>query len=458
MELKRTIYKELLKWKQRNSGKVLELKGARQSGKTFILDKFARENYKIYLYINMAQSSGEQFLECLEQAEAWVPGTPRIAKPLHKAFQLFDSGFTDMEDTIIVIDEIQESAKVYSRIREFAREFQCQFIVTGSYLGKTIEKGYFLPAGDTEDLLLNTLSFEEFLWALGKQELFDKIDLYGTSDHQSYDELKGYYDTYCEIGGYPAVVNCYLETKDKEECRKILKQIIRIFIEESTRYFGSVLGINLFEQIFPAIAQLSVREKKGNGDLITELSDIIYSDESNRTTKKNINNVIAWLYRSDIIGYCGKAVECNPIDTRPNMRFYFRDIGVARYFLKSGGVKGMAVSGYLSENFVYLDLLRRTESMEITGTTPLFGTYKTGEVDFLVGNAANDKTYGIEVKAGRSEGKTAQLLLDDGKVEAVYFLKGDTYGGTAGRKITVPVYLTSRVKFDYQREDRNQKK
>lgn len=169
--------------------------------------------------------------------EAWVPGTPRIAKPLHKAFQLFDSRFTDMEDTIIVIDEIQESAKVYSRIREFAREFQCQFIVTGSYLGKTIDKGYFLPAGDTEDLLLNTLSFEEFLWALGKQELFDKIDLYGTSDHQSYDELKGYYDTYCEIGGYPAVVNCYLETKDKEECRKILKQIIRIFIEESTRYY-----------------------------------------------------------------------------------------------------------------------------------------------------------------------------------------------------------------------------
>lgn len=458
MELKRAIYEELLKWKQRNSGKVLELKGARQSGKTFILDKFARENYKIYIYINMAQSSGKQFLDCLERAAAWVPGTPRIEKPLHKTFQLFDSRFADHEDTIIVIDEIQESAKVYSRIREFAREFQCQFVVTGSYLGKTIEKGYFLPAGDTEDLLLNTLSFEEFLEALGKREIFDKIDLYGSSDYQSYDELKEYYDTYCEIGGYPAVVNCYLETKDMEECRKILKQIIRIFTEESTRYFGSVPGMNLFEQIFPAIAQLSVREKKGNDDLITELSDIIYRDESNRATKKNINRVIAWLYRSDIIGYCGKAVECNLIDTRPNMRFYFRDIGVARYFLRAGGVKRMAVSGYLSENFVYLDLLRRTQNMEITGTSPLFGTYKTGEIDFLVGNAANDKTYGIEVKAGRSEGKTAQLLLADGKAEAIYFLKGDTYGGIAGRKITVPIYLANRVKFDYQRDDKNQKK
>ena len=71
VELKRNVYNDLLRWKQRDSGKVLELKGARQTGKTFILDKFARENYKIYIYINMVQLSGEQFLACMEQASAW---------------------------------------------------------------------------------------------------------------------------------------------------------------------------------------------------------------------------------------------------------------------------------------------------------------------------------------------------------------------------------------------------
>lgn len=449
MELKRDIYKELIKWKARNSGKVLELKGARQTGKTFILDKFARENYKRYFYINMAQSTGEDFLACLSQATAWTPGEPRIQKPLHRALQLFDPTFTDDIDTIVVVDEIQESAKVFSLIRQFSREFTCHFVVTGSYLGKTLQKGYFLPAGDTEDLIMETLSFEEFLEALGKRELYETIDLYGSGDHADYDELKMYYDRYCEIGGYPAVVTRYLETGDVAECREVLSQVIRIFVEESSHYFGSILEMNLFEQLFPAIAQLSVREKKGCDNLVKELSEIIYKEDSNKMTKTSVNHATAWLYRSDIIGFCGKAVECNPADTRADVRFYFRDLGVARYFLKAGGVTGAAVSGYMSENFVYLDLLKRARRMEISGLSPMFGTYKTGEIDFLVNNTQNEKIYGVEVKAGKAVGKTAQMLLNEGRVEAVYFLKGDTYGGVVERMITVPIYLVGRVRFEF---------
>lgn len=449
MELKRDIYKQLMKWKNRNSGKVLELKGARQTGKTFILDKFARENYRHFFYINMAQSTGEDFLMCLAQATAWTPGEPRIKKPLHNAMKLFDPAFVDDTDTVVVIDEIQESAKVFSLIRQFSREFTCHFVVTGSYLGKTLQKGYFLPAGDTEDLMMDTLSFEEFLDALGKRELYETIDLFGAGSHEDYDELKSYYDIYCEIGGYPAVVTRYLETNDLAECREALSQIIRIFVEESSHYFESILEMNLFEQLFPAIAQLSVREKKGHDNLVKELSTIIFREDSNKASKTSVNYATAWLYRSDIIGFCGKAVECNPADTRADMRFYFRDLGLTRYFLKAGGVTGAAVSGYLSENFVYLDLLKRVRRMEISGMSPMFGTYKTGEIDFLVHNTQNEKTYAVEVKAGKSAGKTAQMLLKDGRVDAVYFLKGDTYGGVAERMVTVPIYLVGRVKFDY---------
>lgn len=449
MELKRDIYSELIKWKKRNSGKVLELKGARQTGKTFILDKFARENYKRFFYINMAQSTGEDFLMCLAQATAWTPGEPRIEKPLHRALQLFDPTFVDDMDTIVVVDEIQESAKVFSLIRQFSREFICHFVVTGSYLGKTLQKGYFLPAGDTEDLMMETLSYEEFLDAIGNRELYETIDLYGSGDHAEYDELKSYYEIYCEIGGYPAVVTRYLETGDLDECREVLSQVIRIFVEESLHYFGNILEMNLFEQLFPAIAQLSVREKKGYDNLVKELSEIIYKEDSNKATKTSVNYATAWLYRSDIIGFCGKAIECNPADTRADVRFYFRDLGVARYFLKTGGVTGAAVSGYLSENFVYLDLLKRARRLEISGMAPMFGTYKTGEIDFLVNNTQNEKIYAVEVKAGKSAGKTAQMLLKDGRVEAVYFLKGDTYGGVAERMVTVPIYLAGRVKFDY---------
>ena len=90
MELKRDIYKQLLDWKKRDSHKVLELRGARQVGKTYILNKFAQENYPIYLYINMVQTTGQEFLECLERATAWEPGMPRKERPLHEAMRLTD--------------------------------------------------------------------------------------------------------------------------------------------------------------------------------------------------------------------------------------------------------------------------------------------------------------------------------------------------------------------------------
>ena len=140
LELKRDIYEKLIEWKKADSGNVLELNGARQVGKTFILDKFARENYKKYFYINMMQTSGKEFIECYHAATKWKPGEKRIERPLHRTFELFDNTFADDKNTIVVIDEIQESAEVYSMIRQFAREFSCHFVVTGSYLGKTLDR------------------------------------------------------------------------------------------------------------------------------------------------------------------------------------------------------------------------------------------------------------------------------------------------------------------------------
>ena len=433
MELKRDIYQKLINWKKNDSGKVLELEGARQTGKTFILDKFAKENYKRYFYINMMQTSGREYLACLEKATEWEPGQPRKERPLHDAFVLFDSSFVDDKDTVIVIDEIQESAQVYSLIRQFAREFECHFVVTGSYLGKTLEKEYFLPAGDTNGLTLYTLSFEEFLDAFDKRTLFDEVGLYGESQHEKYDELKSYYEIYCRTGGYPAAVKTYLETQDIRACKEEVLHIIQIFIEESQRYFKDILEVNLFEQILPAIAQSMLKEKKGSSDLITELS-----------------SVIAWLYRSHIIGFCGQANDCNPITVSMNSRFYFLDLGVCQYFLDKAGADLAAIRRLVSENFVYIDLLKRTKAMEIAGIAPMFGTYKEGEIDFLVNNRENYKNYGVEVKAGRAAGRTAQQLTKDGKVEAVYFLKGDTYGGIAERTVTVPIYLASRVSYDWE--------
>lgn len=447
MELKRDIYEKLVAWKKTNSGKVLELNGARQVGKTYILDKFARENYEQYIYVNMMQTSGKEFLQCLRVSTEWKPGEERIEKPLHKAFSLFEKAFQDTKNTIVVIDEIQESAEVFSLIRQFAREFECHFIVTGSYLGKTLNKEYFLPAGDTDTMVLNTLSYEEFLEAVGKRELYEKISLFGESAKEDYEELKEWYIVYTHIGGYPAVVNTYLETEDRNKCQEELTNIIRIFVEESERYFDNVLEVNLFEQLFPSIAKSMIKESKGSSDLVTELSKVIFKEESDRVTKKSIHQAIAWLYRSHIIGYCDKVNECNIMDVTYHSRFYFRDLGVVRYFLRMAGADKATIEGIVNENFVYLYLERLIREQKIAGVAPAFSVYKGGEIDFFVRSLGCSKDYAIEVKSGKNIGKTANMIIQDGKAEYVYLLKGDTYGGISDKKITVPIYLCARVSF-----------
>ena len=449
VELKRDIYKRLLEWKRENTHKVLELEGARQVGKTFILDKFAKENYKVQIYVNMAQTSGQEFLACLEQATAWQPGMKRKERPIHEALSLFHGEFEDNKDTIVVIDEIQESSKVYSMIRQFAREFECDFIVTGSYLGKTREKDFFLSAGDVDSLTMTSLTFAEFLEAAGKRELYETIDLYGTSDHAQYDELKHWFDVYLHIGGYPEVVKAYLETGNLEQCADIIESLIRIFVKESGRYFESPLETATFEKVFSSIATMMLKEKKGTKDLITDLTSIIFKEESGRIAKKTVNYAISWLYLSHQLGYCSKSVNCDNLNIVENCRYYFMDLGIANYFLSLTGSMQETIDGCLCENFVYLMLLERIRRREIAGQVPWFGTDEesSGELDFYVRSRLNHKNYGLEVKRGNEIAVTANKLLDKGRLDFVYSLK-NTYGGINEDKRAVPLYLAGRIPFD----------
>lgn len=449
MELKRDIYKKLLEWKRENTHKVLELEGARQVGKTFILNKFAEENYKVQIYMNMAQTSGQEFLACLDQATAWQPGMKRKERPIHEALSLFHGEFQDNKDTIVVIDEIQESSRVYSMIRQFAREFECDFIVTGSYLGKTREKEFFLSAGDVDSLTMTSLTFAEFLEAAGKRELYEMIDLYGASDHAQYDELKRWFDVYLHIGGYPEVVKAYLETGNLEQCADIIESLVKIFVKESGRYFESPLETATFEKVFSSIATMMLKEKKGTKDLITDLTSIIFKEESGRIAKKTVNYAISWLYLSHQLGYCSKSVNCDNLNIVENCRYYFMDLGIANYFLSLTGSMQETIDGCLCENFVYLMLLERVRKREIAGQVPWFGTDEesSGELDFYVRSRLNHKNYGLEVKRGNEIAVTANKLLDKGRLDFVYSLK-NTYGGVNENKRAVPLYLAGRIPFD----------
>lgn len=452
MYIKRAIYQQLTEWKNESSHSTLEVRGARQVGKTYIINKFADDNFKHKIYINLFELSGKQFLECYNQAIAWEPGTPRPEHPLHDAFRLYDQSFEDTEDTVIIIDEIQESADVYNRIREFTRQFQCHFIVTGSYLGRVLEPEFRFSSGDVTSVTIYTLSFEEYL-AAADTELFRLYLLVGNSvfeEKNYYEQLKRLYDTYCKIGGYPSVVEKYLTSGSMETATKELTRIIETFLNESMRYFTDILDVSVFTDIFLNICRILAREKKGldQDSIGEELQKLVVKDSTSNLSKATVIRAINWLYHSGIIGYCGKIVELDILDFKPGRRCYFMDLGIANFYMTQVGLDEASINGALNENYVYINLAKRLDfPQQIAFETPAFATYKNGEIDFYVQSLKERKRYVVEVKSGRQSGNTAKKALEDGKADYLLYLKGNTHGGVEGKTITRPIYTLERFRF-----------
>lgn len=458
MYLKRKVYDQLLDWKNDTVHSTLEVNGARQVGKTYIINKFADENFRHKIYINLFDLSGKQFMECYKKATDWTPGTKRPEQPLHDAFKLFDPDFEDTNDTVIIIDEIQESSVIFNRIREFTRYFQAHFIVTGSYLGRVLEPEFKFSSGDITSIRIYTLSFKEFLEALDDQ-LFQKylslpLDHADDTVPELYDELKNVYDIYRQIGGYPKVVETYLNTKDVEAAQKELVRIIRIFLNESMRYFDDITDISVFTNIFLSICRILLREKKGldEDSISEELQKLVTKNYSSNLSKATCYRAINWLYHSGIIGFCGKITELDILNFKPGSRCFFMDLGVAYYYLSRTGATVSTMDGSLNENYVYINLSKRQEfPEEIIFETPAFATYKGGEIDFVAQTLKTHIRYLIEVKAGKGTASTALKALEQGKANKLLYLKGDTKGGTVGNVQTLPIYLLEQYHFNQRK-------
>ena len=227
--LKRNVYAQLLKWKERPDHATLEVSGARQVGKTYIVNKFADEQYRNKIYINLLDFSGELFLEKYEALRNEIRNGFVCDNPVYELIRRVHPDFEDTSDTIVIIDEIQESAAIYNRIREFTRQLKSDFIITGSYLGRILNREFKYSAGDLDSLEIHTLDFREFLMALDKEEFYQELDLYGESSEEIYRDLADLYKVYTKIGGYPAVILRYLESGSVEEANTELLKIIKLF-------------------------------------------------------------------------------------------------------------------------------------------------------------------------------------------------------------------------------------
>lgn len=442
--LQRDIASDFAEWRERYSDKVLYLRGARQTGKTTELMKFAYHNYEQIIYINLAlDADSDAFTDCVVGNTSLRYGMKAYCKERGLAT------FSDNSNTIIIIDEIQEDPVVYNMIRALNHELGCHIAVTGSYLGRTLNAEFFKPAGNLHMLELLPLSFYEFCRAFGQEEVLMQIDIYGGDDRQKYETLTELYRVYRQIGGYPDIVSSYIVSKDMKECLIKLEDLLAVFTDESKRYFENDKCEVIFQNVYKMALMQIANEKKGTGakdiDIITGW---IKDSAKEHVSRNEVAGAISWLEYSGILDACDLYNNGNVNDLLPNRRMYFKDCGLANCIALRTSLSQQAIEGMLTETFAYTELYRLCKKRIVKTERPCFSTYNNYELDFML-ITQEDEVYGLEVKTTNSSNPISlNVYLDKGFIDEGY-MAGVTRGGIRERIKTIPIY-TIGVRFPYK--------
>ena len=262
----RKIYQKLLVWKEKNSKMPYMLVGARQTGKTYILTNFCKNEFKNYLYLNL-----DSMPEIKEIFETTIE-PERIIKSIEAILSIN----IDIENTIIFIDEIQVSEKAICSLKYFCEsESNYKIVVAGSLLGVKINrfKSSF-PVGKVWIDYLYPMDYEEFLLAINENKLLELIK-------ESYKEMKpmaevvhqkalNLYNEYLCIGGMPAAILNYIQNgKNINKFEdQILEMIITSYLADMAKYTENIETIRN-NKIYNSIpAQLGKENKKFKYSLV----------------------------------------------------------------------------------------------------------------------------------------------------------------------------------------------
>lgn len=440
IELKRDVQDELAEWKRKRHHSVLQVEGPRQVGKTHEVRKFAYGHYAQVIYVNLVRDEFG-FEDLISENDFMVQYC--------KNAEIGE--FEDNSNTVLIIDEIQESTVVYNAIRDLRECLSCDIIVSGSYLARTVNsRDFFLPAGIAY-LRMYPLSFREFCRARGCEEILTGLDLSGQSPKEDYERLGAEYQIYRHIGGYPQVVTTYIQTENESDCMEVLGDLIRTFTAESSRFFSNSTAHSIFSEVYKSVMIQMAAEKKGSGKSFLEFMTNFVKDSVREPVSRNeVRAASSWLLYTGIIGYCDLFNNGDTTDVVSNRRAYFMDTGIAHYVSHMVTVPKDAIEGLLTETFAYTELNRLYQMpvgrKRVRGDKPCFSVCGDYELDFVVVDV-DDIRFGIEVKTSDNRARSLVFFKEKGMVDKAYRALPST-GGHGEKISTIPIY-TVGVGFPY---------
>ena len=382
--MKREIYEELLRWKNNLNRKPLVITGARQVGKTWIMCEFGRNEYDDVVYINC---DNEKRIETLLSDDYNID---RILLGLQAI-----SGINIKSDkTLIILDEIQEVPRGLHLLKYFYEEApEYHIMVAGSLLGIILNRGVSFPVGKVDIMELHPMNFNEFLEAMGQEQLLKVLD---SNDWKLIDILSSKYiellRQYYFVGGMPEAVLSYCNSKDIAQVRDIQSNILKAYRNDISKHATKSESVKIGQVLDSLPSQLSKENKK-----------FIYGVIKSGARASEFELAIQWLIDAGIIHKVNRIKEA-----RMPLKFY-EDISAFKLFLLDLGLFAcmceVPASEILIGNNIFIEykgafaeqyVLQQIISRKVK---PYYwSSEKTpSEIDFVI--QRDDKIVPIEVKA-----------------------------------------------------------
>lgn len=444
--LKRKIETYLVDWKKSKDKKPLVIKGIRQCGKTYIVRKFAEENYESVVYMN--------FILEPDKKSAFAGNIDVDTIILNLSALIPGSRFISGK-TCIILDEIQECKEARTALKSFHIDGRFDVIATGSLLGvkgygknkkkKDEEEGQdSVPVGYETVIDMYPLDFEEFLWANGISDAvidsvkscFENEQTVPEGIHKAMMELLY---RYVIVGGLPEVVNCFLETKNIELIYKVQRNLITEYEEDMVKYADDADKSHIRECFESIPKQLAKENKKFQ-----------YSVVKKGGRASQYIGSIQWLEDAGIVRRCYNTqitelpLEGNSI--KECFKVYTTDIGILMAMLDYGTqadiLKGnlLGYKGAIFENLM-ADFLCKSGQK-------LYYFHKDSglELDFLVRFKGECVILEVKAKSGKAKSMTTVLKNKDAYHVKNAIKLGQYNVGREGEVLTIPLYMGFLVK------------
>lgn len=292
--MRRKIYDQLLEWKEKRSQKeALLIDGARRVGKSWIVEEFARKEYRSYILIDFSEASDTMLDVFRTYRGKWDEFFMHLQ--LETGKKLYP------RESLIVFDEIQKFPEAREMIKYLVQDGRYAYIETGSLMSINANvKDINIPS-EEHRIDMHPMDLEEFMWALGDDMMMDYVrecfaerKPLGQSLHR---KMMDYLRLYMIVGGMPQAVAEWVESKDFDEVDRTKRNIIALYRSDISKYAkGQEARVTKIFDTIPS--QLQRHEKK------FKLSAL-----GKGTRGRNVETAFFWLDESRVVNTCLAAAE-----------------------------------------------------------------------------------------------------------------------------------------------------